>query len=557
MSEAGLTQENSDLRKRGDVCFGCERRAHFFARETGLNHVFLDSKLTVDDRKRIDQEIADVEIDEWKNYQKFGVPIGRYAGYEFTLENKLSNLNLSKDTFPYYINQLRNTSRSLQGWLNLIDDCDFDVVIVTNDLYSVNRAASSAAKLKGRRVYNLSNGADLRLYSNSISFSDNGETDLLSSRHNTLSDFTLEHMSPDLITQVGQHFKELSAGKNAFSYTSRSGRLSSTTIREKLGIPQNHSVVLVLTSSSDERVAADLVGIREHSIQSNESALFANTTMWLRWIIENANRFSEITFVIRVHPRLFPNKREGVLAEAAETLKSLLSVLPSNVRVNWPSDKIGLYDLATITRSVLNHTSSAGVEMLSLGLPVIQHDPEGLYAYPHKLNVTPKDLESYSRAILDAVRRGPELKNIENAYLWKGWLFSVHARNVHNRFPIRSKWSLMRIVNGLSLRSAMPIPQWLLVFAETFEFRRRKIDNEVETALETVISNEHKSFSDLFESRKVLQSSSAARTQVLRTQQSVLTKVYPLGKRQDNDIYQWFFWMKKNQSSRKFSKPIN
>jgi hypothetical protein len=82
-------------------------------------------------------------------------------------------------------------------------------------------------------------------------------------------------------------------------------------------------------------------------------------------------------------------------------------------------------------------------------------------------------------------------------------------------------------------------------------------DNEVETALETVISNEHKSFSDLFESRKVLQSSSAARTQVLRTQQSVLTKVYPLGKRQDNDIYQWFFWMKKNQSSRKFSKPIN
>ena len=380
MSEAGLKQDTSSIEKRSNICAGCERRSNFFASETKLKYSYLESNLSQAQLDEIDLEISTVSIENWRNFKKLGVPLGRYAAYEFILENKLSRPQLTRENFDFYLNQLKNTIRSFHGWLNYLRDNYVDSIIVLNDLYSVNRAAVSAAKIMNKRTYNLSTGSDLRLYNNSITFSDSGESDLLASRHPSHESFSLAHMSKELISQVGRHFLELSAGKNAFSYTSKSGKTRPHDIRQLLGAPSDHSIVLVLTSSSDERVAADLVGIRAKSIQSNESSLFPDTSTWLMWISDNAHKFPKTTFVIRVHPRLFPNKREGVLAEAAESLKSVLSKLPENVVVNWPSQNVSLYDIASITRCVLNHTSSAGVEMLALGIPVIQHDPEGLYA---------------------------------------------------------------------------------------------------------------------------------------------------------------------------------
>ena len=84
---------------------------------------------------------------------------------------------------------------------------------------------------------------------------------------------------------------------------------------------------------------------------------------WIRALVRYVARREDLCLIIRVHPREFPNKREMVLSEHAKMLQVALSELPDNVKVNWPTDKVSLYDLANITDAFANAWSSAGKEM--------------------------------------------------------------------------------------------------------------------------------------------------------------------------------------------------
>ena len=70
-----------------------------------------------------------------------------------------------------------------------------------------------------------------------------------------------------------------------------------------------------------------------------------------------------------------------MLSDHAKMLQDAFVTLPRNVKVNWPTDTVSLYDLARITDVFANAWSSAGKEMAWLGLPVVLYSPE-LTLYP-------------------------------------------------------------------------------------------------------------------------------------------------------------------------------
>ena len=94
----------------------------------------------------------------------------------------------------------------------------------------------------------------------------------------------------------------------------------------------------------------------------------------------------DLFLIIRVHPREFPNHREGQKSKNAELYEKLLTNLPSNIVVNWPSDNISVYDLAEHVDLVLNGFSSSGLEMALLGIPVL--------SYANEWNTYPIDLDT-------------------------------------------------------------------------------------------------------------------------------------------------------------------
>ena len=540
MSESGLGQGIPPGNLRERVCHNCQRRASGISQDTNLDHMYLSNTLSKTELDQIDILIASVSLDNWQIFELDSVPLGRFASYEFALENKISNVYIDSKLFPFYLNQLRNTVRTFRAWQKKISLNAPDVLIVSNDLYSVNRAATWACIQKGIKTLTLNNGTDLAWYGNSITLSKDAEIDLLASRHPKLKSYKVEYIDSDTIQQVGEHFTELAMGRSPFSYTARGGKFPPYKVRRLLGVGQDAKIALLLLSSQDERVAADLVGIRKKPIQYSGSSLFDSQFSWVRWIILNASLMPQIVFVIRLHPRLFPNKREKIVSEAALAYEKLLINLPDNVVVNWPNQGISLYDLATISDCVLNHTSSAGLEMLALGLPVVQHDPEGLYAYPSYLNLTPKSLEEYVNAISSAANSGLQPRNIVEAYRWKSFHFSIHSRNLANGFPRRIRWTTLRILNALYLRKKIPIPDSILRFFENREFSKRRLDGSVVEDLSLLVSLGLSSLADLPKRRPpVAEIAKLAEGRILRRQLRTIRKIYPLYLRKGNKIYTW------------------
>ncbi|MBA3502148.1 MAG: hypothetical protein H0T65_17420, partial [Deltaproteobacteria bacterium] len=110
-------------------------------------------------------------------------------------------------------------------------------------------------------------------------------------------------------------------------------------------------------------------------------------------------------------------KREGRKSEHASALERELAVLPDNVRVNWPTDELSIYDLAEDTDVFLNAWSSAGREMALLGIPVVTFCPHVLQ-YPAELNYVGTTREAYANAIDEALRDGWSFARVRKAYRW-------------------------------------------------------------------------------------------------------------------------------------------
>ncbi len=490
MQEAGLTQYSSSD-ERLDICSLCTRRSDTLSGVSKIPRLQLMNQFR---NSKAEAEVAiamrGFSFDEWTQFEFIGIPVGRYAAYEFYLENKLSSLEIPLELEPFFKEKVRNTLRSLISWSELSAKEEFDAVILGNELYSTNRVIKDFCHQSGTRTYTLGMGTDLRKYGNSFTMAVNSQVELEAARHPGLLDFNTSDVEKSVWKQLRKHFVELATGRNAFSYTSKVASLSPEELRLKLGIPRNAPVVTVITSSLDERLAGEIVGISDKSLLKSDTQLFETPLDWLDYILQLGHANPSIHFVIRIHPRLFPNKRDGVEAEIVHTLKQKFKVLPPNISVNWPEDKISLYELALITDCALNHTSSAGLEFLALGIPVIQHDPDALYAYPSQFNKVVRDVDSYLTTIAAALAEGLSLENVSNAYTWKIWQFTRTARNLNDCMPQRNSLRFGRVLNWLVVRKRVRLLRPLLHATDYFELKRSRLDKSVVVSLKTLLDEE-------------------------------------------------------------------
>jgi len=141
-------------------------------------------------------------------------------------------------------------------------------------------------------------------------------------------------------------------------------------------------------------------------------------------LMEFARAHPETHLVLRLHPRMFPNKRETKLSPVVENIMKLRNTAPKNVTFNVPSDNIGIYDLVQIVDVALNFRSSVGAELMAMGIPVVVPANESFYTYPDDLNRIGHSLTEYDQLIVDSISAGWSLENARRAFRWFGFLFT-------------------------------------------------------------------------------------------------------------------------------------
>jgi len=497
MSAAGLAPTDS-AEKRARVCTGCEKRARLIDREVGLPSLLIDDWIRSEDRARVEDLVAEVTGTDWTELEVDGHPLGRFAGYELWLTEKLVDGDLDDRLFARYRDQLRNTLLTYFGAKRLLAEGPKpDVVIVYNDHYSAPHAFVVAAADAGVPTWTLQGGAHIQRKLESMTMLRSEVT--LEDVFRSPAWQRARHTPIDRagVGLVGEHFAGLLQAASAFAYSSGFAGSSPAELRTRLGIADGRRVLLAAMSSEDELLAMRLIG-RLPDTSVSES-LFGDQFEWIEAVYRYAAAHPDVHVVVRPHPRMFPNKREQVRAGAVNRIELLQAEAPANVTYNLPADAIGLYDLMQIVDVLLNYRSTTGAELAAFGIPVVSPANRDFFTYPAELHRVGRTAEEFDRHITAALAEGWSIEQARAAFRWFAFLFDRIAVDmsdgVHDRpiaFRPKQPGRLLRLYNW----AAFVFLQYGPLVRERAALRGRRMSAQSGDVFDDVITHDLASASD-------------------------------------------------------------
>lgn len=425
----------SPLKARQEMCRRCGEHTQLIRTEFGLEGCDLAGLLEPADWETVEQLLAGLSPDTINACTIQGVPVGRLALYEPILNRKKTETEFAGDEWDEYLAWLRGAVVATIAGSRIIERERPDCVVVYNSFYSVNHVMCWLAKDRGIPHYFLHAGGNLSCRLQKLMVGRDEAYQYLRRLVDRWPQFSHRPCAPDILREITNHFLVLFGGQSVFSYSARASQ-EPFNVRERYGIGIDQKIVVATMSSNDERVAAKVIGV----LPDTPRLLFPQQVDWIKWLIEFAAERPDIFLLIRVHPRDFPNKREGVKSEQARNLEALFRQLPNNVCVNWPSEHVSLYDLANEAAVFLNAWSSAGKEMSLLGLPVVIYAPELIY-YPSELNYVGTTKEELIKRIDQALQDGWSFDKTRATYRWLALEYHYGLIDIADSYPLKEDGS--------------------------------------------------------------------------------------------------------------------
>lgn len=423
----------ANIEDREAICKKCIANDERIRSKFGLDGPRLSELIGRKEEYMVSQLLQDIAPENLSDLKKDNIDLGRFSLYQYMLRNKQLDIIAIKEKWSEVLNELKNTLYAWQAAKKIFDTYTPNRLIVYNGLYSVNRAVSKVAENLNIPSYFLHAGPNL---SNRLQSLMVGKGDTFSYMPHLISEwvrFRNVPCAPKSLEMVTDHFEELTQARSVFVYSSpKSQKIFD--INNFFGIGPDQKIVLATMSSYDEEIAAEMIGARKKV----DNLLFPTQLEWIKNLIEYFKARPQYFLIIRVHPREFPNNRDGAKSQHAEQLLTSMTNLPGNIVVNWPTDKIAIYDLIADVDLVLNSWSSVGRELVFLGVPVLIYSKD-LVFYPRELNYLGESVDSYFQIIDDLLARNESIElvldRIRNAYRWTVFEFEKTTAFIGNNFP--------------------------------------------------------------------------------------------------------------------------
>jgi hypothetical protein len=451
MSAFGLNENSSPEAKMG-ICNICKKNSNF-KEKINLSVKYIEDYIENSENYLVNDFMNTVKKDNWTNATFQDIPIGRAALYEIQLRYKLKNLNLSDEIWRIYSTQLKYCVQTIIAARKVLLENNASGVVVYNDLYSLNFAFTSVAKDLKLATYSLqANGPVNDLYSRySIDDHKFKIRQLIDNPGwNIAKNKPLNFIK---IYRISKFLNGLLSAKSFLVYSSRTTQVfRRSNFRSKWNIPKDKKIVLVTLSSQDE-VIAEL--FQNQSLHKNDLISSIDLT---KKIIEFCKSNTDWFFIVRPHPREFSNKRENTNSESGRELLDFLrsQTLPKNMFISLPEHHISLYQLIFVSDFILNLISTAGIESLALGRPVIYMENNLFSAYPRELNINiDRDLRQLNGLHDFSVDKTHILQQEAFRWLWFKYFLSTE-----NTFANISRYSfkLMNIARAAYVRKGIFIP---------------------------------------------------------------------------------------------------
>jgi hypothetical protein len=401
------------------VCRICQGYADTLAAGNGAHHERLSAFQHEDDQAEIDAFMATVTPDSYLDLRWHGIDIGRISAYELFLKFKKMSPVLRGEEWTYYRIYIRNALAAALGFRRYLAIHSPEMMFCYSPQYAVNGICAALAIQAGVRVYFIEGSSSNSERYQALRVWDWAAHGLMNPALERWDQAQFRVRSEDAARVVG-HFRELFAGTSFAVYSAPLQAAFSA--RERFGIPTGAKILLATLSSYDEAYAAVVIG--KFPEQKLSSDVFQDQFEWMRKTIQYVAGRSDVFLLIRVHPRDFPNKREGVQSEQAAHWQVVFRDLPENVRINWPDQEISLYNILSEADVVLTGWSATGVEALAFGIPVVTYDRK-LPSYPADIHLTGTSEAEYVANIEAALKLGRKPEFAVSALHWLAVSFSM------------------------------------------------------------------------------------------------------------------------------------
>lgn len=437
-NELGINNTREEAAKLA-ICRSCKKRRNLLEHQFGYVSTLLDDAVNSSVLNQVENLIQSVTPANWIEFAFDGVAFGKLASYEFSLHHKDVNLIISAERFQEYLNYLRTTLISYFGGTEVLMSSKPDAVILYNSLYSINAGYEQAALKLGIATYSVESGPHLIDRSKTLWMFRSIKDRFRMPLSDDWKEFSRKPLSENRVAEVNRHLHALLDGASPWAYSAPIGSNNANKF------PKNS--VMILTSSEDELAAGRLVDAYPE-LPFGEG--FSSQTEWLKSIIEIARKIDHLNFIVRVHPRMSPNKRDSKTAPFMRVIEELIANSPPNVYLNLPTDNISLYEMINNVSLALNYGSSAGVEFLCFGVPVINAVSQDFLVGPMDICQSAKNGFELEDEILRQYGSGFDVKHAVNAFRWYSFQFHRSARfvfenNVSSFSHIRPKKSGARL----------------------------------------------------------------------------------------------------------------
>ncbi|MDX2252298.1 MAG: hypothetical protein NW202_08430 [Nitrospira sp.] len=415
----------SNLKER--ACQSCDLNKSIVRREFGFKGFDIASVLSLEDQARADGLLAALTPENFLKAQFHEIEYGRAALSSFLLVYKKVTLQFSAREWQILLVEIRHALLSLMAAVKVFDSEKPDRLVLYSPGYSVNLVWAKLAQRLGIPQYyiqganNLSDRLQKLIFARGLFWQ--GLTIKQWDRFKALP------CSAPAARYVTEHFLELFRGRSLLTYSL--GRMGDgVDVRARFGVRPDQKFMVATMSSYDELFAGEITG----QMPSLDRGAFPTQIEWIRSLVEFVKSRDDLFLLIRVHPREFPNRREGLKSEHAVQLEEQFSRLPPNARVNWPSDGVSLYDLAEEMDVCLNAWSNAGKEMTFLGIPVVLYSTQTIFYHP-AINYAADTTAEYFRLIDTALTDGWRFENTKVAFRWYA-LDDLYSRiDISESFP--------------------------------------------------------------------------------------------------------------------------
>ena len=445
LNHSKLSRETLDRTCR--ECNACA--ANLFKNVATLTGMF-DSRTKQIAQSEIERLVATISPQSFAGFEYEGFPFGKIAGYQHLIHFKKFTPDISPSEWPVFLKELEHclwVYFALNAFVSQTEKLP-DVGLVYNSLYGVNAVFRHFFEKKGVRIISLHAGANLHHFHDTMLLMEKSTFTHLTNLRNIWPEFENRPLTQDRADWVLDHFKELAAGKSVFAYSAPAQKDEAPDIRKKWNITNDKKICLVAMSSYDERFAAEYTG----NLAPSRDSIFSDQIDWIKSIKDYATSHEHIHFIIRLHPREFPNKRESVRSRHAELVIEALKGPPENLTINTPADNLSLYDIARDVDLALTSWSSVGKELMLLGIPLVLYTADSQW-FPAQLGKVAASKSQYFEFIEESLKEGWSIERSYEVFRWLAFETIDNTVTLTTRLsPARSFYAInffWRVINKL------------------------------------------------------------------------------------------------------------